>query len=123
MALLALVLYVRPHITMVAELFKHAGACLTRHPGLLLQPVITFFVLLAFFLFWVWVLMSLATASKLFSCLVVVVFEYVSRLACKRKKGIFQCYRAFIVKQDDSFEIYLPSLYLCQHGKVFMPFI
>ncbi|XP_037801319.1 choline transporter-like 1 [Penaeus monodon] len=62
-ALLALVLYVRPHITMVAELFKHAGACLTRHPGLLLQPVITFFVLLAFFLFWVWVLMSLATAS------------------------------------------------------------
>ncbi|XP_027224567.2 choline transporter-like 1 [Penaeus vannamei] len=64
-ALLALVLYVRPHITMVAELFKHAGACLTRHPGLLLQPVITFFVLLAFFLFWVWVLMSLATAKHL----------------------------------------------------------
>ncbi|KAK4321495.1 hypothetical protein Pmani_007691 [Petrolisthes manimaculis] len=64
-ALIALVVYVRPHITMVAELFKHAGGCLARHPTLLLQPVITFFVLLAFFLLWVWVMVSLATAKHL----------------------------------------------------------
>nr|XP_045603351.1 choline transporter-like 1 [Procambarus clarkii]XP_045603352.1 choline transporter-like 1 [Procambarus clarkii] len=64
-ALIALVVYVWPHISMVAELFKHAGGCLTRHPTLLLQPVITYFVLLAFFLLWVWVMVSLATAKHL----------------------------------------------------------
>lgn len=63
-ALIALVVYVRPHIAMVAELFRHAGGCLTHHPTLLMQPVITFLVLLAFFFLWVWVMVSLATASK-----------------------------------------------------------
>ncbi|CAL4133869.1 unnamed protein product, partial [Meganyctiphanes norvegica] len=65
--LIFLVIYVRRHIAMVSELFNHAGACLTRHPALLLQPVITFFVLLAFFTLWVWVMASLATAKTLSS--------------------------------------------------------
>ncbi|KAG7166518.1 CTL-like protein 1-like [Homarus americanus] len=65
LALIALVVYVWPHIAMVAELFKHAGGCLTHHPTLLLQPVITFFILLAFFFLWVWVMVSLATAKHL----------------------------------------------------------
>lgn len=65
LALIALVVYVRPHIAMVSELFRHAGGCLVRHPGLLLQPVITFCVLLAFFLLWVWVMVSLATAKHM----------------------------------------------------------
>ncbi|KAK7065393.1 hypothetical protein SK128_015794 [Halocaridina rubra] len=64
-ALIALVVYVRPHVAMVSELFRHAGGCLVQHPGLLLQPVITFFVLLAFFLIWLWVMVSLATAKHM----------------------------------------------------------
>ncbi|MPC20615.1 CTL-like protein 1 [Portunus trituberculatus] len=47
--LIVLVVYVKPHIAMVAELFKHAGGCLTHHPTLLLQPVVTFVVLLGLF--------------------------------------------------------------------------
>ncbi|XP_063874718.1 choline transporter-like 1 isoform X2 [Scylla paramamosain] len=63
--LIILVVYVRPHIAMVAELFKHAGGCLTHHPTLLLQPVVTFIVLLGLFFLWVWVMVSLATAKNL----------------------------------------------------------
>lgn len=63
-ALVALAVYVVPHIAMVSELFRHAGGCLTHHPTLLLQPVVTFFVLLGLFFIWVWVMVSLATASK-----------------------------------------------------------
>ncbi|XP_050737491.1 choline transporter-like 1 [Eriocheir sinensis] len=64
-ALIALAVYVVPHIAMVAELFRHAGGCLTHHPTLLLQPVVTFFVLLGLFFIWVWVMVSLATARHL----------------------------------------------------------
>lgn len=80
--LIFLVMYVRRHVDMVSELFKHAGTCLKRHPALLLQPVITFFVLLAFFTLWVWVMASLATAKTLSS------YRLHSGLPVDRTKGI-----------------------------------
>jgi len=54
----------RKSISSVAHVFKEAAVCLAALPTLFLQPLITFLALMAFFAFWVSVIVCLATSSK-----------------------------------------------------------
>jgi solute carrier family 44 protein 1 (choline transporter-like protein) len=49
----------------MARLFEESAECLAALPALFLQPFLTFLALMAFFAFWVSVIVCLATASKL----------------------------------------------------------
>jgi len=63
--LLLLILFVlRSRITLVVALFYEAGKCLTAVPLLLLQPLWTFLILFAFFVYWLVVLIHIATLGK-----------------------------------------------------------
>lgn len=60
--ILLLVIFMRKKVDFLAELFKDTSNCLLHIPGLFLQPLLTFMILLAFFCFWVFVMLCLATA-------------------------------------------------------------
>ncbi|XP_071444421.1 choline transporter-like 1 isoform X2 [Hetaerina americana] len=61
--LLSLVLYMRERLVRMVELFREASNCLSSMPGLFLQPIFTFAVLISFFIFWIFVIVCLATAT------------------------------------------------------------
>jgi len=54
----------RKSISKMADVFEEAASCLAALPALFLQPLITFLALMAFFAFWVSVIVCLATSSK-----------------------------------------------------------
>lgn len=62
--ILLLVIAVRKSISSMARVFEESAACLAALPALFLQPFITFLALMAFFAFWVSVIICLATSSK-----------------------------------------------------------
>jgi len=62
--ILLLVIAMRKSISSMARVFEESAACLAALPALFLQPFITFLALLAFFAFWVSVIVCLATSSK-----------------------------------------------------------
>lgn len=57
-----LVVVLRKRVDFLADLFKETSKCLAHIPGLFFQPLLTFLVLLAFFIFWIFVVLCLATA-------------------------------------------------------------
>lgn len=56
----------RKHISFLVALFQESSACLSELPILYLQPVLSFLLLLAFYIFWISVIICLATASSYF---------------------------------------------------------
>ncbi|KAF2901064.1 hypothetical protein ILUMI_05120 [Ignelater luminosus] len=60
--ILILVIVMRKQVDFLADLFKETSKCLLHIPGLFLQPLITFIILLGFFAFWIVVVLCLATA-------------------------------------------------------------
>ncbi|GLV34162.1 Choline transporter-like 1 [Carabus blaptoides fortunei] len=60
--ILILVIVMRKQVDFLAELFRDTSKCLAAIPGLFFQPLVTFVVLLAFFAFWLFVVLCLATA-------------------------------------------------------------
>jgi len=61
--ILLLVIAMRKSISSMARVFEESAACLAALPALFLQPFITFLALLAFFAFWVSVIVCLATSK------------------------------------------------------------
>lgn len=59
--LLVILLIMRERICLVVALFHEAGKCLIAMPLLLLQPLWTFLILFAFFIYWVTILAYIAT--------------------------------------------------------------
>lgn len=60
--LLLIVIAMWKRVALVEALFKEAGACIRHMPFLLAQPFWTFLALVAFFAFWLLVLLALSTA-------------------------------------------------------------
>ena len=56
-------LVMRKRVKLVVALFDESAACIRAMPGLLFQPVWTFLVLAAFILFWLFVVLAMATAD------------------------------------------------------------
>lgn len=56
-------LVMRKRVRLVVALFYESASCIRTMPGLLFQPMWTFLTLVLFFLFWVAVLLALATAD------------------------------------------------------------
>ena len=54
----------RKRIALVVTMFYEAGKCIGAMPCLLLQPVWTFILLMAFFMYWVIVLAYLSTSGN-----------------------------------------------------------
>ncbi|XP_067007141.1 choline transporter-like 1 isoform X2 [Anabrus simplex] len=61
--ILLLVIAMRKRIRFMAQLFEDSASCLGSIPALFLQPLITFLALLAFFAFWIAVIVCLATSN------------------------------------------------------------
>ncbi|XP_043275999.1 choline transporter-like 1 isoform X2 [Venturia canescens] len=61
--LLFLLCIVRKRLNFMAALFKESAKCLAELPGLFFQPLLTFTALIIFFIFWVVVILCLATAN------------------------------------------------------------
>ncbi|XP_065212382.1 choline transporter-like 1 [Planococcus citri] len=61
--ILLLVFVMRKKITFLAALFQEASNCLADLPCLYLQPIISFLLLMAFYAYWISVVVCLATAS------------------------------------------------------------
>ncbi|CAM1321355.1 SLC44A1 (predicted) [Pycnogonum litorale] len=61
--LLLVVCVIRKRVKLVVALFREAGACIKSMPCLLLQPLWTFMALLTFFIYWMIVMVALATAE------------------------------------------------------------
>jgi len=61
--LVLICLVMRKRVKLVAALFNEAAACIRAMPGLLFQPFWTFLVLAAFVVFWLAVILALATAD------------------------------------------------------------
>ncbi|ENN75884.1 choline transporter-like 1 [Dendroctonus ponderosae] len=61
--ILLIVLFMRKQVDFLANLFKETSKCLMHLPGLFFQPLLTFFFLAMFFMFWIFVVLCLATAS------------------------------------------------------------
>uniref|UniRef100_A0A8C4UN93 Choline transporter-like protein n=1 Tax=Falco tinnunculus TaxID=100819 RepID=A0A8C4UN93_FALTI len=61
--LLSLILVLRKRLQFTVQLFRIVGKIIGRIPFLLFQPVWTFLILIAFWVFWVAVLLSLGTAG------------------------------------------------------------
>ena len=61
--LLVITCALRTRVRFVVALFKEAAACIRAMPLILLQPIWTLICLAIFFVFWVTVLLSLATAD------------------------------------------------------------
>lgn len=58
-----LLITLRKHIGFMTALFKESAKCLAELPGLFFTPLLTFVALLLFFVYWVAVILSLATAN------------------------------------------------------------
>ncbi|XP_067119262.1 choline transporter-like 1 [Centruroides vittatus] len=61
--LLLIVFVMRKRVKFVVALFQEAGHCIRNMPCLLVQPLWTFIALVLFFVFWLAVLLALATAD------------------------------------------------------------
>ncbi|GLH14489.1 CTL-like protein 2 [Gryllus bimaculatus] len=61
--ILLLVIVMRKRIRFLAALFEDSASCLGDIPALFIQPLITFIALLAFFAFWISVIVCLATST------------------------------------------------------------
>ena len=61
--LLLIIFIMRKRIALVVAMFYEAGKCISSMPCLLLQPVYTFIILMAFFMYWVIVLAYLSTSG------------------------------------------------------------
>ncbi|KAF7279149.1 hypothetical protein GWI33_007561 [Rhynchophorus ferrugineus] len=61
--ILLIVVFMRKQVDFLADLFKETSKCIMHLPGLFLQPLLTFIVLVVFFMFWIFVVLCLATAS------------------------------------------------------------
>lgn len=57
--ILILVFVMRKQVDFLANLFRETSKCLAAIPGLFFQPLATFLVLLAFFIFWIFVMVSI----------------------------------------------------------------
>lgn len=62
--LLLVLLAMRKRVSLVVALFHEAGSCVASVPMLMVQPVLTFFLLILFFVYWVIILAFLSTAEK-----------------------------------------------------------
>lgn len=60
--ILLIVIFMRKQVGFLADLFKETSKCLMHLPGLFFQPLFTFLVLTIFFMFWIFVVICLATA-------------------------------------------------------------
>lgn len=60
--LLLIVLVMRKRVHVVVRLFEESSRCIRSMPYILIQPVFTFLALMLFFIFWIAVLLALATA-------------------------------------------------------------
>lgn len=58
--ILILVIVMRKRVDFLANLFKETSKCLMNIPGLFLQPLFTFLVLLGFFAFWIFVVVIIS---------------------------------------------------------------
>lgn len=56
--ILLIVLVMRKQVGFLAELFQETAKCLGNIPALFFQPLVTFVVLLIFFVFWIFVVVS-----------------------------------------------------------------
>ncbi|KAG5897477.1 hypothetical protein JTB14_031103 [Gonioctena quinquepunctata] len=61
--ILIIIIFMRKQVDFLANLFKETSKCLMHLPGLFFQPILTFIVLVIFFMFWIFVVLCLATAS------------------------------------------------------------
>lgn len=61
--ILIIIVFMRKQVDFLADLFKETSKCLMHLPGLFFQPLLTFIVLSLFFMFWIFVVLCLATAS------------------------------------------------------------
>ncbi|KAJ8920182.1 hypothetical protein NQ315_011843 [Exocentrus adspersus] len=61
--ILIIIIFMRKQVDFLANLFKETSKCLMHLPGLFFQPILTFLVLVFFFMFWIFVVLCLATAS------------------------------------------------------------
>ena len=61
--LILICLVMRKRVKLVVALFEEAGACIRAMPGLLFQPFWTFLVLSMFVIFWLAVILAIATAD------------------------------------------------------------
>ncbi|CAG5103065.1 Similar to Ctl1: Choline transporter-like 1 (Anopheles gambiae) [Cotesia congregata] len=61
--IISLVCVLRRRISFMGVLFKESAKCLAELPGLFLQPLLTFCVLLLFFTFWITIIICLATSN------------------------------------------------------------
>lgn len=61
---LLLMFSMRKHVSFLVALFQESSTCLSELPILYLQPVLSFLLLLAFYIFWISVVICLATASS-----------------------------------------------------------
>ncbi|KAJ8941231.1 hypothetical protein NQ318_015663 [Aromia moschata] len=62
-SIVATIITVRNKWIFLANLFKETSKCLMHIPGLFFQPILTFIILIGFFMFWIFVVLCLATAS------------------------------------------------------------
>lgn len=64
LVLLLVVIVMRKRVKFVAALFREASECIKAMPCLLLQPLWTFLALFVFFIYWMIVMIALATAGN-----------------------------------------------------------
>ncbi|XP_050498567.1 choline transporter-like 1 [Diabrotica virgifera virgifera] len=61
--ILLIIVFMRKKVDFLADLFQETSKCVMHLPQLFIQPILTFAVLLLFFMFWLFVVLCLATAS------------------------------------------------------------
>lgn len=61
--LLMIIFFMRTQFSGLAALFEEAGNCMLSLPGLFLPSLLSFIALCLFLVFWVWIVLGLATAS------------------------------------------------------------
>ncbi|XP_057653287.1 choline transporter-like 1 [Diorhabda carinulata] len=61
--ILIIIIFMRKQVDFLADLFQETSKCLMHLPQLFFQPILTFSILVLFFMFWLFVVLCLATAS------------------------------------------------------------
>ena len=61
---LLLMFLMRKHVSLLVALFQESSNCLSELPILYFQPILSFVLLLAFYIFWISVVICLSTASS-----------------------------------------------------------
>lgn len=61
--LLLVLLAMRKRISLVVVLFQEASSCVASVPTMMVQPVLTYFILILYFVYWVIILAYLSTAG------------------------------------------------------------